>query len=118
LDDSCGILPRTAQFVFTEIGRKLNQGKKDYRLEVSSLEIYCENVKDLYSDSEEPLNIVTLGGRTHLQGQTWRRVNNSADFIDLVKLSSSKRIFSNNGVNERSSRSHHVFQLKIAGLDP
>jgi kinesin family protein C1 len=30
-------------------------------------------------------------------------------------LSSSKRVFASNGANEHSSRSHHVFQIRIRG---
>ena len=29
------------------------QGNKDYYIEVSSLEIYCENLRDLYADNSE-----------------------------------------------------------------
>ena len=50
IEESSGILPRTAEFVFKEIHRIRSQGKKDYSIEISSLEIYCENVRDLYSD--------------------------------------------------------------------
>jgi kinesin family protein C1 len=44
-------------------------------------------------------------------------VDSAEQFLDFIKLSASKRVFSNNGVNERSSRSHHVFQIRIHGQD-
>lgn len=48
-----GILPRAAEFLLKEIDRLKSQLKREYRLEISSLEIYCENLKDLYGESGE-----------------------------------------------------------------
>lgn len=53
----------------------------------------------------------------NLVGQTWIPIHGAYDFLDQIELSQSKRIFKNNGLNERSSRSHHVFQIKIDTFD-
>ena len=37
--------------------------------------------------------------------------------LAAVKLSSSRRIFGQNGLNDHSSRSHHIFQVKVFGFD-
>lgn len=42
-------------------------------------------------------------------------MDNIKDFLRMVQLSSTRRVFSNNGMNEHSSRSHHIFQIKIHG---
>ena len=98
--------------------RLRGQGAKNFRFDISSLEVYCENVRDLYGQDENgPLNLITTKNRVVIQGQTWRPVDSAQQFLEYIKLSASKRIFSNNGVNERSSRSHHIFQIKIHGQD-
>jgi hypothetical protein len=48
IDEISGILPRTAEFIFGEIERLNKQSSKQYHLEISSIEVYCDNVKDLY----------------------------------------------------------------------
>lgn len=52
-----------------------------------------------------------------LKGQTWRSVSKIADFLNSIRLSASKRVFGSNGTNSHSSRSHHVFQIKIHSTD-
>jgi hypothetical protein len=44
-------------------------------------------------------------------------VNSPVDFLEQIRLSSERRIFKNNGINPHSSRSHHVFQIKIHTYD-
>lgn len=113
-----GILPRTADFLFQEVYRLQKQFKREFSISVSSLEIYCENVRDLFStdNDEQSLNLVTIkGNKVVVQNQTWRKVNSTREFLELIKLSSSKRVFATNGANEHSSRSHHVFQIRIRG---
>ena len=51
IHDCSGIIPRAAEFIFAEINRIKTQFKREYRIEISSLEIYCENLRDLYNDS-------------------------------------------------------------------
>lgn len=48
-----GILPRTADFMFKEIARIKTQFKREYSIKVSSLEIYCEHVRDLFGSDNE-----------------------------------------------------------------
>ena len=37
--------------------------------------------------------------------------------LQAIKTSSSRRIFGKNGLNDHSSRSHHIFQVKVFGFD-
>jgi Kinesin motor domain len=37
--------------------------------------------------------------------------------LEAIKTSSSRRIFGQNGLNDHSSRSHHIFQVKVSGFD-
>ena len=44
-------------------------------------------------------------------------VNDPNEFMDIIMMSQQKRIFKFNGVNKTSSRSHHVFQIRIQTFD-
>ena len=37
--------------------------------------------------------------------------------LEAIKTFSSSRIFGQNGLNDHSSRSHHIFQVKVFGFD-
>ena len=52
-----------------------------------------------------------------VQNQTWKEITTVEEFLELIKLSSEKRVFGQNGWNAHSSRSHHVFQIRITGSD-
>jgi hypothetical protein len=62
IDDLSGILPRTGKFIINEIQRLKNLSGREYGIEVSSLEVYCENVKDLYGTGPEAndLSLITV----------------------------------------------------------
>jgi hypothetical protein len=79
------------------------------------LEIYCENIRDLLNPKKTAVyvDLKSSGNKVSCVGQTWISIKNAREFLDQIEVSQSKRIFKNNGVNERSSRSHHVFQIKI-----
>ena len=78
VDEISGILPRTAEFIFGEIRRLNKQSGKQYHLEISSIEVYCDNVKDLYGQegNNQEMQLVTVKNKVVIQGQTWRKVEN------------------------------------------
>ena len=45
--DVAGILPRIAVFIEAEMQRYMRQFGQEIVIEVSALEIYCENIRDL-----------------------------------------------------------------------
>ena len=52
-----GILPRTAIFLLDEMKRMEKDLKRTFTLEISAIEVYCDTVRDLFS---EGLGIVDL----------------------------------------------------------
>ncbi|TNV84138.1 hypothetical protein FGO68_gene9842 [Halteria grandinella] len=111
VSELAGILPRCGRFLFSELKRLQHT---QTTCEISSLEVYCDQVRDLYSpDQHSDLQLISVKNKVVIQGQTWKKVANPAEFDKYLRLSTSKRVFSNNGVNERSSRSHHIFQVKF-----
>ena len=61
--EQAGILPRTALFMQQEIQRYKQQFSKQITYEVSALEIYCENIRDLLSDNESYLQLKNNGNK-------------------------------------------------------
>ena len=51
--DLAGILPRTALLLHSEVKKYASMGKK-LSYEVSALEIYCENIRDLLCENDSP----------------------------------------------------------------
>jgi hypothetical protein len=52
---SAGILPRVAIFLNSEMKRYEKQFQKKILIEVSALEIYCENIRDLLNPTNGPV---------------------------------------------------------------
>ncbi len=52
LQPQSGILPRTAVYIFKEVEKINQQFNRGYFIEVSSIEVYCESVRDLLQESE------------------------------------------------------------------
>ena len=50
LSDLSGILPRTAVHLFKEKERLMRNFKRSLDLEISAIEIYCEEIRDLFND--------------------------------------------------------------------
>jgi len=48
LHEQSGILPRTAVFLVSQIN-KLNEKGRQFTMEASSIEVYCDTVRDLLS---------------------------------------------------------------------
>ena len=83
MDELSGILPRTAIFIFKEVQRLQSYIYDEIKVEISALEIYCEEVRDLFSD--KIIDLMTDKNRvTQLQNQTWRKVDNPKDFLASI----------------------------------
>ena len=107
--DVAGILPRTALFIQQEIDRYHKQFRKKISIEVSALEIYCDDIRDLLSEKSNLVEMKNVGNKVQIPGQKWVKIQNPKQFLHQIEVSRSKRVFKNNGINETSSRSHHVF---------
>jgi hypothetical protein len=113
-----GILPRTAEFIFSEICR-LKFHNLDFKLFFSALEIYNENLYDLLNSqvdnkkSKIPLNLFTNNNDIQIKGLTWLQIFTMEDICKFTKDASESRRSDSTQFNSTSSRSHAVFQIKI-----
>lgn len=110
-----GILPRTAEFIFTEICR-LNIFGNKYKISFSAIEIYNETVYDLLSKSDkikQPLTIYVSNSDIQIKNLIWVDINKKEDILTYTKEASDSRRSDATQFNSTSSRSHAIFQIKL-----
>jgi kinesin family protein C1 len=122
-EESKGMIPRSVEQIFETMRAMSKQGWK-YTLEASYLEIYNETVRDLlckipstnpdadaikYEIKHDPL------GNTSVTNLTYLQVDRPEKVHELLSIASKNRAAAATTCNERSSRSHAVFTLRISG---
>merc|ERR1712223_2221695 len=114
-----GIIPRTIEKIFQETSSLVEKGWK-YKMEASFLEIYNEEIRDLLA-TEKGLkyDIKKANAKTNDIYVTNLKIedvtNGSENIKVLLKRAQKNRAVAATNCNERSSRSHSVFMLKIIG---
>jgi len=144
-DDRRGMIPRSVEKIF-EHKDTLKAKGWDYQCKASYLEIYNETIRDLLRQPSqggmsngsqfgfgngnfgqtlaETLDIhqkKSSNGKkveVFVEGLTEIDVRGSSDVYPLLSLASRNRSTSRTDCNERSSRSHSVFQLFLNGENP
>ncbi|KAG6619358.1 kinesin-like protein [Phytophthora cinnamomi] len=118
LDSDEGLIPRFLYHLFT----KLNESGSNCQLSVSFLEIYGEDIHDLLESSDaqranrhsEPLQLrENKKNGVWVQGLTEVRVSNRHEAMEQMRRGSLQRITASTQMNERSSRSHAVYTVKM-----
>lgn len=113
-----GITPRLCEDLFDRIKTKLDAGtSKEWsaKVEVSYMEIYLEQVRDLLNPSENRKK--TLKVREHMltgpyvEDLSTHAVSNFAMVKSLMKEGDKLRTVKATSMNDVSSRSHAIFQI-------
>ncbi|CAH0475985.1 unnamed protein product [Peronospora belbahrii] len=113
-----GLIPRFLHHLFTN----MNETRGNFQLSVSFLEIYGEDIHDLlespetqrFSRRSEPLQLrENKKNGVWVQGLTEVRVSNRQDAIKQLRRGSLQRVTASTQMNERSSRSHAVYTVKV-----
>lgn len=114
INEFTGILPRSASYIFDELTR-LNLINYTYKISISAIEIYNENIYDLFDGNinKQPLQISFAKNVVQLKNIIWHQLNSKEDVIKFTKEASETRRSDNTKYNENSSRSHAVYQLKL-----
>lgn len=117
-DENAGILPRASQDLFDTIASKCDGNGK---VELSYLEIYNEEVRDLLSDKNgkqaQQLKIrETLNGEVYVSGLCAKEVKSSQEIAAFVEEASTRRVVASTAMNAVSSRSHAICSFKISGV--
>lgn len=144
-ESSMGIIPRSIRQIF-ERREQLAKDGWTYKLTCFFVEIYNDNIRDLLETSESyqrqwtaptavapptgpklgnapsarlPVHDVVHRGNvdTTITGVTERVVHNMQDIQLLLDLSVKNRSVAKTQMNERSSRSHCVFTIRMEGFN-
>ncbi|XP_071099275.1 carboxy-terminal kinesin 2-like [Haliotis cracherodii] len=116
-DLTMGMIPRAVQQVFST-ARDLEEKGWQYQLDASMLEIYNETIRDLLSEEDMKHEIKMTGNgstETIVSNLTVISVQTESQIHKLLKKATHNRAVAETRCNERSSRSHSVFQLKLRG---
>ncbi|CAL4109728.1 unnamed protein product, partial [Meganyctiphanes norvegica] len=115
-----GMIPRTVKEIFSAMHIAKEKGWT-YSVAVNIMEIYNETIRDLLAPKgsanltheikrvDKNTDEVMVSNLTHTQVETADHVHH------LLKQANQKRAVAATNMNEHSSRSHCVFQLKITG---
>ena len=109
-----GIMPRSVSDLF-----KMLQSikSKEFKIQVSYIEIYNEEIRDLLGEREElKLHEDPVKG-VILQGVKEIYVENIDNFYDVLYKGNLKRTVGKTNANEASSRSHALLKINIENKD-
>lgn len=109
-----GMIPRCCVDLFDCIAEKCDGNAK---VELSYLEIYNEEIRDLLAEAEKPLKIrETLDGEVYVSGQEQRVVNSPVEIGTFMEEAAKRRVVAATAMNAVSSRSHAICTLRVSGV--
>jgi hypothetical protein len=117
-DEDKGILPRACDHLFQTIQDKCDGNAT---VELSYLEIYNEEIRDLLAPENSPSNKdlkirETLNGEVYVSGLTAQPVSSSQHIGSYLEEASKRRVTASTAMNAVSSRSHSICSFKISGV--
>ncbi|KAE8010635.1 hypothetical protein FH972_006990 [Carpinus fangiana] len=110
-----GLIPHSLEHIFKTSHESEKLGW-EYKMQASMLEIYNETIRDLLSTNPSyALDMFWSRGKGHVSAITTVDVCNIEEILSLLQQATRNRFVGSTKMNERSSRSHFVFSLKIFG---
>ncbi|KAL4169656.1 hypothetical protein KRP22_010574 [Phytophthora ramorum] len=112
LHEQDGLLPRTAQELMNSISAR--KGEVEYTLRVTCVEIYNEQVRDVFDPRKETLAV--RSSKTHgffLENATVVECVTAREIVRVVKAAATHRAKSSHLLNESSNRSHCLVTIYI-----
>uniref|UniRef100_A0A8B9QZS2 Kinesin-like protein n=1 Tax=Anas platyrhynchos TaxID=8839 RepID=A0A8B9QZS2_ANAPL len=115
---SWGVIPRAVRHLFGG-ARQLEHKGWQYSFSASFLEIYNEALRDLLGGDRggelEIRHVSSASKELHVPNLRCVPVASEDEVLGLLQTAASKRSVARTALNDRSSRSHCVFQLHIQG---
>ncbi|KAK4559899.1 hypothetical protein RGQ29_008902 [Quercus rubra] len=110
-ETDAGIINRAVKDVFEKIQMISD---REFLIRVSYMEIYNEEINDLFSVENQKLQIhESLERGIFVSGLREEIVNNAEQVLKLIELGEVNRHFGETNMNVRSSRSHTIFRMVI-----
>ena len=87
----------------------------EFKIKVSIVEIYMENIRDLLDKEKTNLKIREDKTRgIYIQDATESYVSDQSNVYDLMEIGNNNRAIAATNMNEGSSRSHMIFMLHVS----
>ncbi|KAG0263431.1 kinesin-like nuclear fusion protein [Actinomortierella ambigua] len=119
-DKDIGMIPRSVMQVYENAKRLEDKGWK-YTMEGQYVEIYNETINDLLGNPGDTGKKYEIrhgpSGKTTITDITTTVLTTPAKVEALLKKAAQNRAFASTNMNERSSRSHCVFTLRLSGTN-
>ncbi|XP_028317157.1 kinesin-like protein KIFC1 [Gouania willdenowi] len=120
-DQSRGVIPRAVQQIF-KASEKLGAQGWQFTFTASFVEIYNETLRDLLytgKANKRPEHEIrkSTANEVTITNLTYKSVSNEDQVLGLIELANQNRATAQTAQNDRSSRSHSVFQLDIEGMN-
>jgi kinesin family protein 5 len=133
LESHSGLVPRIAVNLFQGIALKIAKNSKvDVDVQISVIEIYNEQIRDLLFEPEFPDTEATEETKTddkrknqklkireskrrgvYLDGVTKRRIGSASEVLQAIRYGGASRAVASTAMNDRSSRSHVVVSIHV-----
>ncbi|KAJ3415073.1 Protein CBR-klp-13 [Chytridiales sp. JEL 0842] len=111
-DTNPGVMALTLAHLFTEIANA--RDPESYKVSVSYMEIYNENIRDLLSGKPDYLDVrEDANGEVVVAGITQESAKSAEDVLGCLQKGNRNRTQEATGANEVSSRSHAVLQVFV-----
>lgn len=106
-----GIIQRAVNEIFQKIEMMTN---REFLIRVSYMEIYNEDINDLFAVENQKLQIhESLDRGVFVAGLREEIVNDAEQVLELIQRGEVNRHFGETNMNVRSSRSHTIFRMVI-----
>ncbi|XP_075692605.1 kinesin-like protein KIFC1 isoform X2 [Rhinoderma darwinii] len=118
--DTMGMIPRAIHQIFSSADELKSKGWQ-YKFTASFLEIYNETLRDLLvnrPDKKQEYDIRKVSSSSnevYVTNLRYEEVSSVEEVHELLRTAKTNRSVAKTVLNDRSSRSHSVFQLKIEG---
>lgn len=118
--DTMGMIPRAILQIFSSADELKVKGWQ-YKFTASFLEIYNESLRDLLVHRPDKKleydirKVSTSGNEVHVTNLRYVEVSSVKEVHELLQTAKTNRSVAKTALNDRSSRSHSVFQLRIEG---
>ncbi|WVO22624.1 uncharacterized protein IAS62_003954 [Cryptococcus decagattii] len=120
-EENAGLIPRAIDMIFKVSGQLKDRGWK-YQMEGQFLEVYNEVINDLLGNSQFDTKKHEIkldkDGKISVTEAVSVPLSNPRQVHTLLERAQSRRAVAATLMNERSSRSHSVFTLKVRGVNP
>uniref|UniRef100_A0A8D3D733 Kinesin-like protein n=1 Tax=Scophthalmus maximus TaxID=52904 RepID=A0A8D3D733_SCOMX len=120
-DETRGVIPRAVKQIFKAAEKLAAQGW-EFTFTASFVEIYNESLRDLLytgKANKRPEHEIrkSANNEVTITNLTYEKVSNEDQVLGLIDLANQNRSTAQTAQNDRSSRSHSVFQLDIEGVN-